>query len=59
MSNALVGNKPKNKITTGLMDQYIQKDQGTSSTSNKCQSNVLSPPEEEKWKGKKGTNEVP
>ena len=59
MSNASVGNKPKNKGTIELMDQYIQKDQGTSSTSNKHQNNVLSPPEEEKWKGKKALKKCP
>ena len=59
MSNAPVGNKPKGKNTTGSMDQYLHKDQTTPSTNNKHQSNVLSPLEEEKWKGKKkGPNKV-
>lgn len=53
MSNLLVGNKPKSKNTTGLMEQYLDKEQGTPSTNNKRQSNVLSPLEEEKGKGKK------
>ena len=59
MSNASAGNKPKNKTTIGLIDQYVQKEQGTSATSNKHQSNVLSPPEEEKWKGKKALMKSP
>ena len=53
MSNTLVGNKTKNKSTSGLMDQYIQKEQNTTPNSNKRQSNVLSPPDEEKLKAKK------
>lgn len=41
------------------MDQYLQKEQGTPSTNDKRQSNILSPLKEEKWKGKKrGSNEV-
>ena len=44
---------PKTNPQQGSMDQYLQKEQGTPSTSNKHQSNILSPPEEEKWKGKK------
>ena len=53
MSNVLVRNKPKSKNSTGSMDQYLQKEQGMPATNNKHQSNVLSPLEEEKWKGKK------
>ena len=53
MSNVLVGNKAKNKNTTGLIDQYIQKDHSTTPNSNKHQSNALSPPDEEKLKAKK------
>ena len=52
MSNVLAGNKTKNKNTTGLIDQYIQKDQSITPNSNKWQSNVLSPPDEEKLKAK-------
>ena len=60
MSNVLGGNKTKkSKNTTGSLDQYIQKDMNITSNSNKCQSNVLSPPEEDKLKAKKrGYNEV-
>ena len=51
MSNTSAGNKNKN--TPGLMDLYIQKDQATTFPSNKRQSNVLSPPDDEKLKAKK------
>ena len=60
MSNVLSRTKTKNsKSSTGLLDQYIQKDTTTISNSNKHQSNVLSPPEEEKIKAKKATMKVP
>ena len=53
MSSTSTGNKNKNKNMPGLMDQYIQKDQATSFSSNKRQSSVLSPPDDEKLKAKK------
>ena len=52
MSSVGTGNKNKSKNTTGLMDSYLQKDQMGTSSNNKRQSNVLSPPEDEKLKAK-------
>ena len=53
MANTVTGNKNKSKNNLGLMDLYFQKDQIVTSSNNKRQSNILSPPEEEKLKAKK------
>ena len=53
MLNTAIGNKNKFRNTPGLMDLYLQKDQVATFSNNKRQSNILSPPKEEKLKVKK------
>ena len=53
MANTGIGNKNKSKNTPGLIDSYLQWDQVGTFSNNKRQSNVLSPPEDEKPKAKK------
>lgn len=53
MANTATGNKNKSKNNSGFMDLYLQKDQIATSSNNKRQSNILSPPEEENLKAKK------